>query len=109
MRKFRRCVAHGDSNAQEASCANRYHIYAGGGRRWRIDGTHLRGEATGGPERDPFERAFEFLASLVAGRIETGRMNSRMPFGVRRVVRSFVLAVEHSPDGMSQCSSRLSA
>ena len=28
-------------------------------------------------------------------------MNSRVPFGVRRVVRSFVLAVEHSPDGMS--------
>ena len=28
-------------------------------------------------------------------------MNSIMPFGVRRVVRSFVLAVEHSPDGMS--------
>ena len=75
----------------------------------RIDGTHLRGEATGGPERDPFERAFEFLASLVAGRIETGRMNSRVPLGVLRVVRSVVLAMEHSPDEMSLCRTQLSA
>ena len=44
---------------------------------------------------------------MVAGRIENGCASSRKPSGVWQVVRSFVLAVEHSPVGLPQYRSRL--